>query len=429
MSEPHAPAEAAGKEAREPPIVRMLVVSDLHAISDESRANASGAATFTAGNPTLNALDAVHEIIERYGLRADLLLCPGDLADGQCGDDGKGGTDVEGMRYAWGQLQDLARRLGCARLIATAGNHDIYRPPRVAPLPASYDPSLYLKNLVPPFPTLRTEESAAYFRDDFVIVDGPEWRVVSLNTCADRYEHHTRGAVRSDTIEKIAEAIKRPRAINVLLCHHHPVQWTYLKRGDEHDRSERDHMRLGEELLRMLDVRDAARWLVLHGHRHIPMIGYAGESTSGPVRFSAGSVAYSLFPEISMVARNQFYLLEFAPTSMRTHGLPLAGRFIAWDWLRSVGPRPARRGSGLPHRGGFGFRRDGHEIAGDCLALSRRLGVRRLDWQRDVVAEDPRRAYLAPNDLEAMALALRRDGGMVLYAEDGSVEEVHLGRP
>lgn len=405
----------------------MLVVSDPHAISEQTRANVSGAASFTAGDSTRNALDAVREVIEQEQLRADALLCPGDLADGTAGSNGVGGTDVGGMAYAWEQLQDLAWRLGDARLIATAGNHDIYRPAGDAP-PTDYDPSQFLKSLRPTFPTLRDDEAAAYFRDDFVVVDGSNWRVVALNTCAHRYDH-TRGAISTDTIEAIARAIERqPRAINVLLCHHHPVQWTYLKRA-EHERSERDHMRLGEELLRMLDLRDDARWLVLHGHRHIPMIGYMGESTSGPVRFSAGSVACALFPEITAVARNQFYLLEFEPETTHALGLPFAGRFVAWDWLQSVGPRPARRQSGLPHRGGFGFRRDGHEIAADCQALAGRLGVRRLDWQRDVVGADPRRAYLAPSDLQAMATALRRNEGMVLHATDGSVEEVHVGRP
>lgn len=398
------------------PIVRMFVVSDLHAVSAPARLHDSGVRSFDVGEPKTNALDAVRAVVADEELRADVLLCPGDLADANVG-----GPDIPALGWAWQQLADLADDLG-ARLVATAGNHDIKRAAADAPADADHDPNAFLRSLTPPFPALDDRLADAYFDEDFAVVAGAHWQIVTLNTCAEHGIDHERGSVRVETIDALQRVLERrpPVPVNVLLCHHHPVQWTHLNRSD------RDHMRLGEHLLRMLDVRARGRWLLVHGHRHIPTVGYAGESSSGPVRFSAGSLGCSLLPEIGTAARNQFYMLTFDVDEMDALDLVGAGRFRAWDWIPTVGARPATRPelSGLPHRGGFGFRRDGHELASLCRALAARRSSDRLSWA-ELVDHQPRLRYLAPVDLIAMANDIELDGGRVLLAADGTIDEVH----
>ena len=394
----------------------MFVVSDLHAVSEPGRQHDSGVRKFDTGDPASNALDAVRATVTHNDLNADVLLCPGDLVDANAD-----GPDIPALGWAWQQLVEIADLLG-AKLIATAGNHDIKRADHAQPAPPDYEPSAYLKTLGPPFPARDDRTAGEYFERDFAIVDGPRWRVVSLNTCAEHGIDHERGSVRVETIDALQRALDDlPAApVNILLCHHHPVQWTHLNRSD------RDHMRLGEHLLRMLDTRARGRWLVVHGHRHIPTIGYVGESSSGPVRFSAGSVGCALLPDIGTAARNQFYMLTFDVDELVELDLVGAGRFQAWDWLPTVGPRPATQPqlSGLPHHGGFGFRRDGHELASLCRRLANERMTDRLRWS-ELVDRHPRWRYVAPVDLSAMASDIELGGGRVLFAADGTIDEVH----
>lgn len=397
--------------------VRMFVISDLHAVSESSRRHDSGVRTYEFGDPTSNALDAIRAVVAANDLSADVLLCPGDLVDANVG-----GPDIPALGWAWQQLIEIADLLG-AELIATAGNHDIKRTDPEQPVVSDDDdPNAYLKALDPPFPTRDGQAAREYFEQDFTILAGARWRVVTLNTCAEHGIDHKRGSVRVETIDALEQALDDlpTTPVNVLLCHHHPVQWTHLNRSD------RDHMRLGEHLLRMLDTRARGRWVVVHGHRHIPTVGYVGESSSGPVRFSAGSVGCALLPDIGTAARNQFYMLTFDVSELEQLDLVGAGRFRAWDWVPTIGPRPATRPelSGLPHHGGFGFRRDGHELASLCRRLAKERTTDRLRWS-ELVDRHPRWRYVAPVDLSAMASDIELDGGRVLFAADGTIDEVH----
>ncbi|HEX6572963.1 MAG TPA: metallophosphoesterase [Steroidobacteraceae bacterium] len=388
----------------------MFVVSDPHAISNPERYHASSARNFGSGDPHEDAFVAVADVVRKDALKAEVLLCPGDLADGN-----DQGPDVPGMTWAWDRLQDLGAALG-ARVVATAGNHDIYR----APPGQTGEPARFLRDLRPPFPTADADESEAYFADDFVVVRERDWQVVTLNTCAEHDIDHERGSVRYETVERIASVIQGSgTAVNVLQCHHHPVQWTHLNRSD------RDHMRLGERLLNMLDLHDAGRWIIVHGHRHIPAVGYVGESTSGPVRFSAGSVSCALLPDIGIAARNQFYMLEFDIRDIASLDLPGGGRFVAWDWIPTLGVRKPTTRWALPHRGGFGYRRTGHELARRCQEIADHTGHGWLAWSQ-LIAAEPRMAYVAPVDLRAMAIELERAGGAVLFGDDGTIDEVHV---
>lgn len=411
---------AAATSAR---MVRMAVISDVHAVSKINQREISYARKFKRGDGRYNALDAAKELFSSPDLEADVLLCPGDLADST------GGNDPEGMAYAWGELQALAQKLGGATLIATAGNHDIVRwmadpadeKDGGKNTPLDFDVSIQLKDLDPPFPTTDAEAADVYFVDDFLVVTSEHWRVVSLNSCAEANVDPMRGSVRSSTIENIAAVLEQDDAppVNVFMCHHHPVEWTHLAPRDT------SHMQLGEQLLRMLDQRDTSRWVFVHGHRHQPTVGYAGESTSGPVRFSAGSISCVPWMDTGPV-RNQLYMLEFDIDELEALSLPGAGRFISWDWRYQRGMRPAAAKSGLPHQGGFGFRRDGFELAATCVELGGAAGTPLLHWD-DLIAADARWKYVAPLDLHAMQRELRKLGGEAFFADDGTLAEVNLG--
>jgi len=404
-SQPPRTGEAPGcrnKASFEQRTLRLAVVSDVHASAAVAHRDQTYATTVSKDSEKFNPLTALRTLVERdETVRADYLLCPGDLTNK---------IDVPGLRYAWDSLHEIAEGLGARRVVATAGNHDVVRGEEV---PADADEDAWvqaLRDLEPPFPDPGGDCSDTYFMVDFTVVVEPLMQLVVLNSCARHGAtgEYTRGSISERTRNDIKALIATStRPLNIVLCHHHPIRWRHLAPADT---SEMDG---GTELLAMLEQReDAAEWLVLHGHRHVPALGYEGESTSGPVRFSAGSLAVNLHAEARGHARNQFYILEFDLDRLERLSLQGGGRFRAWDFNFGVGMTPASNTSDLPSSGGFGFRRTRHELA----KLAREAcapGLRTVTWEQLLAAETGF-AYVAPADIRQLRRLLQAQGHSVV---------------
>lgn len=387
--------------------LRFAIISDPHAVTGSAHRHDTYARSETAEHPALNPFAAVRQLIQdshqagdQEALRADVLLCPGDLANRM---------NAGGLAYAWKELQTIAGLLGARRILATAGNHDVMRQEN---LPADADDYAWvaaLRSLKPVFPSADDDESERYFVDDFMVAESELWRVIALNSCANYSEPHQawHGKIEEKTLQHLRHEIDRSRkSVNILMCHHHPVQWTHMTSDDT------SHMQGGDRLLRALEKDDPARWIVLHGHRHVPAIGYAGETSSGPVRLSAGSLGVCLQQEGRGNVANQFYMLEFDLAEIAKLGLVGAGRFRTWEWEWERGMIPAEQSSELPGTGGFGFRRHARELAHMCRERARELSQRSVTWQ-ELLQGDPRWAYVAPGDLCMLRRALELDDVLV----------------
>lgn len=399
-----------------PPVktrVRFAVISDPHAVAGLAHRHDTHARRETADDPMLNPFAAVRKLIEdshtdgHEPLTADALLCPGDLANRMC---------VEGLAYAWEELGEIAALLGTERIVATAGNHDVIRN---EDLPPEAGPDAWvagLRELTPHFPSGEQNEAERYFMDDFILAEGERWRVIALNSCANYTEPNQswHGKVEDKTLQHIGHKVRKSRKdINLLMCHHHPLQWSHLTSNDT------SYMQGGDRLISALEQDDPARWIVLHGHRHVPALGYAGDTSSGPVRMSAGSLAICLHIEARNDVRNQFYMLEFDLEETQKLGLVGAGKFRAWDWDVEGGIVPAEQSSELPGSGGFGFRRHAHDLARMCKERSEQLAQRSVTWQ-ELLDGDPRWAYVAPRDLLMLRRALELQDALVEPEGGGS---------
>ena len=395
-----------------PAKVRFAVISDPHALAGDEHRHETAAWSRTAGDPTRNPFAAVRELIsnsqsEEEPLTADAILCPGDLAHRM---------SCAGLEYAWDELDSIARLLGASKIIATAGNHDVIRK---KDLPVEADSGAWvapLCSLTPPFPTHCAQERDAYFNDDFIIATGESWRVVTLNSCAFHTEEneHRRGKVDVGTVERLRRRIEEDRKdVNVLMCHHHPVEWTHLSHEDT------SHMQGGDRLLRTLEEVDPTAWLVLHGHRHTAALGYAGDSSSGPTRMSAGSLAVSLPQEGRTDKRNQFYLLEFDLKEIGELSLAGAGHFRAWDWNRERGMIQSSPDAAIPGSGGFGFRRDALTLAEMCRRGAKSVR-RRSVTMAELIRQDRRWSYVAPRDLQMLRTVLEKRSARVDPTDGGS---------
>lgn len=371
---------------------------------------------------------ALRRAITENGLRADLLLCGGDMGDK---------ANNAAQQYVWAQLHQLKDQLGASRIIATAGNHDMD-----SRYIHDFDAKGALQALSPLFPGLSEAECDRFWSRHFVVADEADWRILILNSAA---YHGARGATNASspgspkgqagleellhgrvslrTIEAIklqlASAPRKP--LNILLTHHHPVRNTEIPGGVDYS-----EMEAGDQLIGALNDLNVGDWIVVHGHKHIPRIWYA--ATAGgrsPVILSAGSFSARLYPEIAGVARNQFYIVDFPIADIATFKVGVIGRIRAWDWAVGQGWVPAKESSGIANGSGFGWRENTNKIAQEISNAFDSANVPFLQWDR-LATTLPLLPYLSPSSLKEVQRELSETHGLLMYTEPSGT--IQLGR-
>lgn len=402
--EPAASAEPIAADAASGRL-RALVVSDIHAVPDNNPTRNSWADMSNANNP----IAKLPEFLRQSSVTADVVLCPGDLGHH---------AHPTATTWAWERLHDIGAAVGAEHVIATTGNHDADS----RHLGKSFDPRDHLKNnLSPSFPGVAP--AADYWAYSVKMVVQDRWRIVTLDSCfhhsagTDEHEH---GRVESSVLERLERDLNSTDAqaeVNVLLCHHHPTPHTEL------DPADRSTMKGGDRLLDLLDQDRHGRWLVVHGHKHFPWLRYAPGSSISPVVFSAGSASVLLYESLNTRVRNQVHAIVLDTAVSAAARLHLAGTFESWAWSSGVGWGRAPTDTGLPGRGGFGFRVDLNDLADHIAEEHARAGRRTLRHD-DLVTSEPRLPYLAPIDLSALREILRRDYSIALRLyDDGSISD------
>src|SRR5947208_12150793 len=95
-------------------VLRVAIVSDLHVVTDTGPLVRishlrSGDEEQQHGRQPIGGL---LKLIGDARLQADVLLCPGDIADK---------ANPDGIRYAWAALHRVAEHLGCKLVAGTTG--------------------------------------------------------------------------------------------------------------------------------------------------------------------------------------------------------------------------------------------------------------------------------------------------------------------
>lgn len=386
--------------------ISFAIVSDVHAFAASSLKDGEPRPSHMDigrphNDPGLNPFEALRQLVQRDGLQADYLISCGDITDK---------AQPEATNFAWDSIKDVAKRLG-SDLIATCGNHDLDSRHKFN----DFDARGVLMGLGD-FPFSDQSLNNEYWARNVVILEHEHYRFVVLNSAAyhgynNEYMH---GRISRSTLLYLEGALKRGgRKTNILVCHHHP------SKVGSRDLLDDSHMADAGPLFELMNKYDYGRWLIIHGHRHWPYITYADGGSTSPVVFSAGSLAAIIYDEIAHMARNQFYLvnLEITPDASA-----IRGKFRAWDWIADSGFEPAQEASGLPHRGGFGYRQGGDELARDLADHLARHGLPFLTIE-EIRRTIPDIDFLAPHDLGVFKRALRMKGHKVLE-DQGMIEQV-----
>lgn len=334
--------------------VRLAFLSDLHAFHPEKdRLNVSFLPdTQAADDP--NPFKNLEELIEREALKADLVICGGDICDK---------ADFRGFRFAWSKLQDLKSQLGAEQLISTCGNHDLNS--RHIDSKDDPDPKGTLQTVEPQFPFESDEQTNHFWARNYVLLTPlPGIRFVVLNTSAYHGGHageEAHGRVSKRTIDAIERKLSNiePGGLNILLCHHHvrPLKGLWGAAPDS------EYMQKGGELLSRLTATTVSPWLVLHGHRHTPNL----EHSVDPACVVIGASSFSAQVPGKL---NQFHIIDVAVDHSRSQ--PLTGTIDTWSWTITAGwqKRPVLSDEeGFPPQCGFGSEFQPRAIADKISAL------------------------------------------------------------
>lgn len=326
-------------------------MSDIHADESENQ-DTRVYVEPRAGRRGQYPMADLEQLVASESLRADYLLLPGDIANK---------ANAEGLQYGWRRSHMIAERLG-ARLIATAGNHDIVTHSM------SENREQMLLDLLPTFPTGDPEVDERYWSSGWAVVEESDHRFIILNSTADFPTYPLdptadeltqylsmvdRGGLAANVEQELELYLdSADPKLNVLLVHHHPVEHQ-LPTGLQDSYGP---MRRGSELVGLLtNAYSSGRWFVVHGHKHVPQLAAAtSTSANGPIVLCAGSLGAKLWDPVTTVARNQFHVVDVG-ADLGGSGPGLLGTVESWTWGVGVGwYRSERRGSGLPGLTGFG---------------------------------------------------------------------------
>jgi predicted phosphodiesterase len=347
------------------------------------------------GKPTFDPIRDAAEVVRANALQIDWIVCPGDLCD-------KG--DLIAQDEAWSRLLNLRRRVGARKLIGTVGNHDVDSRRQVH----AHLPDQALRDLRPSFPLTDQRLADRYWSQQYVLVKESQKSVnlVVLNTCAfhgvstpSTLAEHNHGKIDDATLNNIRIILNKNLCnINILMMHHHPRPHPWLG-------SDSSHIQNGAKLLEILKG-TGRRWLVIHGHQHLPDLSYADADPLSPAVLSAGSAAAVTYRVRGMVPRNQMYCVEFDLDAAGAYGDNLCGLVYAWDWAQTVGWKPAAREPGLPAVSGFGTQGGLPFLAEQIAQIVASSAGRRVRWA-DAAVVVPSVRFLVPRDLSGLERLLK----------------------
>jgi predicted MPP superfamily phosphohydrolase len=246
--------------------LKVFVISDLHAFdAKKGKYKTDDTPSFLdISQPDIvsrNPLLSLNKFVKENSLKADLMICCGDMGDK---------AYPAALKYAWTHINSLKDSLGVQRFVATVGNHDVdsryvYN---------QFDAKGHVQSLDPAFPDPDESHNNRFWAQHFTIYEQADFRLVLLNSSAyhgykDEFKH---GRIAETTLArlktKLAETKEAP--INILVCHHHP------RKHAEAGVDDYSAMENGQGLLDLLGSGDFGQWVpalgmaINEGHADYP---------------------------------------------------------------------------------------------------------------------------------------------------------------
>ncbi|KZN57700.1 hypothetical protein N474_25675 [Pseudoalteromonas luteoviolacea CPMOR-2] len=402
--------------------LKIAVVSDLHFVNSSVNSNSKNHSWLTfdsEGNFTNNFWSTLIGKIEQDSIKADILVCPGDIT-----------THAEGtaLKFAWGKLNELAKKLDCKLLATATGNHDVNSRGLQISNPVrdlDQDHSLVenLKQLSPEYPLVDLsnpnspqshEDRINYFGSNFLFSPYEDFNLVILNSCANHINDTSafeKGFVSQSTHAWLEMALHehfdpKKKKLGILVCHHHPIQHSDHKLGTY------DFMNGGTQLIEMLNK--YGNWIIIHGHKHHGKLSYHMDGGSKKtVVFAAGTLS-SHKEELGDNFTNQFYVIDMG---LKSKGTP-KGTLDVYSWQGNHWALSKRREDGIFTGVGFGDVGCLESLAED-IASKVQL-VTGTEWST-IVEQFSEIKHCVPKDFEHLERNLQALGVDIITNQSGEI--------
>lgn len=391
---------------------RFLLISDIHAcdVDPTSSGAPSYVSTFPRAGTDTDPFSELERLIAEEKLSIDFILCPGDITNK---------ASKAPFSYAWEKLNTLANTINSG-LISTVGNHDVDS----RYTNNTYDPSEFVKSLMPRLPTNDVGLFRAFWSENFCLVTSDECNILALNTAAyhgggkDVCAEMEYGRISPTTLIAIKNALRDVpvRPTNILLCHHHVL------RSDISDVSAKGVTRGGDTLVDVLNDRPEA-WIIVHGHRHVPELIYGHGGSNSPTIVGCASFSAQINFDAQNKNPNQVHLLTSDPAAAARSGWVSTGEIRSWTWQPGIGWKKARGPQGLNHVTGFGFRSSVAFLANQIDQHLKSQGKEHISWSEALLAH-PQLSWLIPSDFRALEAALAKQRITILLDRDGSYAQI-----
>jgi predicted phosphodiesterase len=360
--------------------LKIAVISDLHCHRKSSNNNIQESYFLTDAviPDNQNPLESFRHLIKKKNLTADILIMPGDITN-KC--------DQDGFEYGWKIVKEVGSLLGVKFIIPTIGNHDVDSRKLF-----SSNPFNKIQNFSSDFPFDSELTNKTFWENGFVFFEGANFRVLVINSA---YDHQTvaaaeHGNLDQTTLNEIEEQLKKLKAeakeFNIAICHHHPIP------HERHYLGTQDLMFNGTQLVEILG--QYGYQMIIHGHKHDPMIRYSSGGANSPIVFSAGS--FSAFKSLLLQgAYNTFHIINLDGTEKQD--CENQGTVDTWFFTPSKGwDSDVNNEYFLPNIG-FGCRTPLSQLAKRVYTWFNNGTIDNYDWNEFVTNFDMIN-HLLPND-------------------------------
>jgi 3',5'-cyclic AMP phosphodiesterase CpdA len=322
--------------------------------------------------------------LKGLNLDVDLLIMPGDLGNKSC---------PEGIKKGWEITQEIGNLMKAKNIVSTIGNHDVDS--RNIFGSNSFN---FIKGIKPNFPSKDKKSNYEFWQKGYVIMEFDSYRILVINsvhshTNKEQAEH---GLFTDEALIGLEEELQdiRDSKLGIAVCHHSPMEHSRI--GSKNN----DLMYNGDQLIPLLDLYNFE--IIIHGHKHDPMLRYGGGGGDSSLVFSAGS--FSAIKDILPPAggANTFHIVELTINkNARSFGTIETWFFIPTKGWKNEFPNPY-----FKNKVGFGTRIDIKEKAQEILIWFQKSTRKQLLFLNEFLPNFDELNYLIPIDFDRLIYEL-----------------------
>jgi Predicted phosphohydrolases len=316
----------------------------------------------------------------------DLLVALGDMGNKGC---------PVGIKRGWEVVKDMGIMMNAKSIVSTVGNHDVDSRKIF-----NSDPFHLIQNLDVTFPTTKQLNNKDYWKNGFTIIENEHYNLLLINSVHNHKNEKEaeHGLFSDESMNMLENSLQNidVSKLGIAICHHCPME--HSRMGSKNT----DLMYNGDQLIPLLDQFNFE--IIIHGHKHDPMLRYGSGSGDSSIVFSAGS--FSGFQDILLPAggMNTFHVIYInINQNSRSTGIIDTWFFVPTKGWKKEVPNPY-----FKSKVGFGTRIDIKNKAQKIFDWFLSSEKKQLLYLSEFIPYFPELSFLIPIDLERLIIELKR---------------------